>query len=345
LLLALMPLPAIAGTVTQATVERVAPDKLHISWADKDGVDVYMADRADATADTATLVSGNDQDGVYDQTVKPGTRSYFLLRDRKDGGAVRVAERLVPLEHGSNFRDIGGYPAAGGKHVRWGVIYRSGATPLLTDADVQEVKSLGLRNLVDLRSDEERAIAPSKIEGVPYNAVGYSMTAIMGGADKMKTAGNGEGVYRNLPTLLAPQMRILFSRLLAQEGPLAYNCSAGQDRTGFATALILTALGVPRDVIVADYHLSTGYRRPEYELPKIDPVAQANNPVAMYYAQYQKNPAAAKPQPLKTQDGTAFLSYAFDEIDKRYGSVENYLDKEAGVSAVDIAALRAAYLE
>src|SRR3546814_14564024 len=69
---------------------------------------------------------------------------YFRLRDQRDGGMIRVAERALPLEHGSNFRDIGGYPAAGGKHVRWGMIFRSGWTPLLNDADEQRIGALKL---------------------------------------------------------------------------------------------------------------------------------------------------------------------------------------------------------
>lgn len=161
-----------------------------------------------------------------------------------------------------------------------------------------------------------------------------------GGATK-----NGEGVYRAMPTLLAPQIRLVFQDLLARKGAVAYNCSAGQDRTGFVTTLILSALGVDRDTIVADYHLSTTYRRPEWEMPKIDTVAQANNPVAMLFARYQQNPAAAKPQPLKDPDGTAFLSHAFGEIDRKWGSVDADLEQEIGVTKVDIAALRATYLE
>src|SRR3546814_7040686 len=84
-------------------------------------------------------------------------------------------ERALPLEHGSNFRDIGGYPAAGGKHVRWGMIFRSGGTPLLNDADEQRIGALKLGEMVDLRSSEERVLAPTRIYGVRYTAVGYSM--------------------------------------------------------------------------------------------------------------------------------------------------------------------------
>ncbi len=62
--------------------------------------------------------------------------------------------------------------------------------------------------------------------------------------------------------MLAPQMRLLFNTLKRGEGPIEYNCSAGQDRTGFATALILSALGVPRETIYKDYLLSVKYRQP-----------------------------------------------------------------------------------
>lgn len=346
LLLACAPTVALADAPANSQVTRLTPDRLKISWTDRNGVDVYMADRADMTVDASKLVSANDRDGAHEISVRPATRPYFLLRDRKDGSIVRVAERLLPLEHGSNFRDIGGYPAAGGKHVRWGMIFRSGASPLLTEADQATVAELRLANMVDLRSEEERQIAPSKIYGVPYHAVGYPMRDILA---RMRLEGrdvspNG-ALYRHLPVMLAPQLRVLFSRLRANEGPIVYNCSAGQDRTGFATALILSALGVSRDVIIADYHLSTGYRRPEYETPAIDPAAFPDNAAARMFAQYRKDPRAAKPQPLKEADGTAFLSFALDEIDQRYGSVEAYLAKEVGVSAVDLAALRTTYLE
>jgi protein-tyrosine phosphatase len=109
--------------------------------------------------------------------------------------------------------------------------------------------------------------------------------------------------------------------------------------------MILSALGVSRDDILKDYHLSTSLRRPENEIPKIDVVAQADNPVAMLFAKYQQNPAAAQPKPLYSADHKAFLTDAFEEIEAKWGSVNGYLEKEAGISAADIATLRANYLE
>ncbi len=255
--------------------------------------------------------------------------------------AVAGHERLVALDHASNFRDIGGYPTRDGKHVRWSLIYRSAATPLLTPADVVRLKALGLANLVDLRSDEERVLAPTRLDGIPYSAIGYSMAAMMNAAGGFDM----KGLYHSFPTFLGPQLRIIFRDLERKREPIAYNCSAGQDRTGFVTAMILSALGVPRDVIYQDYLLSTGYRHPEYELPPIDPALAATSPVAGMLAKAQQDPRYAKPNPLFGADKVPYLTYAFDEIDAKWGSPENYLKQEVGLTTQDIDQLRALYLE
>jgi protein-tyrosine phosphatase len=335
---------AFAGSIDKAQVERTAAGELSVAWTDSDPVDVFVTGDPTGSLDKAKLVSDDDRDGRYVLGAAGLERRYFLLRDEKTKQVVTVAERLLPLEHGSNFRDIGGYPGEGGKHVRWGLIYRSGASAMLTEADVQQVRSLGLKHLVDLRSSEERVLAPTRINGVPYTAVGYSMAAMLpaGSSGEIK---NGGTLYRNFPAFLAPQLRIVFDDLLSRKGPIAFNCSAGQDRTGFVTAMILSALGTPRDVIIQDYHLSTKYRQPVNEMPKIVLAAHPNDPAAALFARYQNDPRAAIAQPLKEADGTAFLSSAFDEIDKRWGSVDSYLEQEIGLSKVDIASLRHAYLQ
>ncbi len=251
------------------------------------------------------------------------------------------ARRVVPLEQGSNFRDIGGYAAADGKHVRWGQIYRSGATAMLTSADLARIQALGLTNMVDLRSSEERVLAPTRIEGVAYSAVGYSMAEIL----RLAAQGPSGELYGRFPEMLAPQLRIVFDLLKRHEGPIAYNCSAGQDRTGFTTAMVLAALGVPRDTILQDYHLSTTYRQPRWEMAPINLAAYPDNAVAQVLARGQGARADYKPRPLYAAGGKSLLLGSFAAIDAKYGSVEAYLAKEIGVSATDIAALRAQYLD
>lgn len=333
--------PALA--LADARVERLDGETLAVRWTAARPVDVLVSDTPDAPLRRASLVSPADTDGQHRLAVPAGQRRYVLLKERGTGQWLRVAERVLPLEAGSNFRDVGGYAAAGGRHVRWGLIYRSAGQPLLTPADQAQIARLGLANLVDLRSAEERRLAPTRIQNIRDNAVGYSMTALMPKASATPIR-NGSTLYRGFPTLLAPHLRLVFDRLLNERGALAYNCSAGQDRTGFVTAMILSALGVPRATIMADYTLSTELRRPQYEMPPIDPALAASDPVARMFAAYQ-TPQAAKPTPLVEADGTPFLAGAFAEITEKYGSVEAYLEREAGLTPARRKALQAAYLE
>jgi protein-tyrosine phosphatase len=331
----------VLAKVAAADVQRTG-DRLAITWTDPAAVDLYAINRPDAplTPESRVLHDSHAGSTVIDHA---GTaRRYFVLVDTRDHTRVEVAERLIPLEQGSNFRDIGGYAAADGKRVRWGLIYRSGAQPMLTPADVATIRGLGITQLVDLRSDEERLVAPTRINGVPYTAVGYAMGDMMPAGKPLR---NGADLYRNFPRFLAPQLKVVFADLLRNDAPIAYNCSAGQDRTGFVTAIVLSALGVPYDTIVADYHLSTQYRRPEYEMPEIDPALVAANPGLKMFAAYRSRPDWKVPQPLKEADGTPFLNGAFDEIHDKWGSVDAYLAQEIGVGPADLARLRARYLQ
>jgi protein-tyrosine phosphatase len=337
LLALFVPLAAFASPPSGALVERNSPTELTVRWTSADPVDVLISDTADVASTSATLVSARDRDGKHMIANAALTRQYFLLRNTLTGEATVVAERLLPLEGGSNFRDLGGYPAADGKLIRWGKMFRSGGQAMLTATDLDRVRQLKLSNLVDLRSDEERLLAPTKIEGVAYTAIGYSMA-------KLSLSGGMEATYRGFPYMMAPQLRQIFAKLLRGEQPLAYNCSAGQDRTGFVSAMILSALGTPRETIFADYNLTTVLRKPENEMPRIDSALAATNPVAAMFASYQKEPHP-KPTPLVTADGTSFLSFSMAEIDQKWGSIDQYLETEIGLTKADIARLRLLYTE
>lgn len=342
--LALAASPALADRPTNAEVTRDGAGNIVVSWVDGNPVDVFVSDKADATFTAGGVISAADRDG-REVIAKPGlARLYFVLRDTRSGETTRVAERMLPLAQGSNFRDIGGYATGEGRHVKWGLIYRSGASPLLTEGDVAQVKALGLVDMIDLRSSEERVLAPTRLTGIRYTSIDYSMmsmmpTAAVAGANSMYE------LYRKMPAFLTPQLRIVFDDLLRRKGPIMYHCSAGQDRTGLTTAVVLSALGVPRATIIADYHLSTRLRRPEFEMPPISPAMAEANPVARMFAGYQKAPGATTPSPLKTAEGKAYLEGAFAEIDSRWGGVDGYLTREIGLTPQQLKALRLAYTE
>lgn len=274
--------------------------------------------------------------------ITAGDRRYVILVG--DGGhQTVVAERVLPLQQGSNFRDLGGYPTRDGRTVKWGKAFRSGAMPLLTGSDYGLLDQLHIGTVVDLRSLEERAIAPDLLDdrtGALFVANDYSLKPLMAQFGQ----GGGENTYRGIERILKPQFRSLFRRLVAEDGAVLYHCSAGQDRTGIATALLYDVLGVDRETILKDYHLSTTLRRPQWEMPAIDPKDHPDNLVVQYY--FARPPEKRNtPDPLFTRSGASHLAQFFVYLDDQYGGSEGYLRKELGFDDAGLAKLRATMLD
>lgn len=257
-------------------------------------------------------------------------------------------ERLLPLEGGSNFRDLGGYKAKDNKTVKRGLLFRSGAMANLTDADMAYLKRFGFQSVVDLRSQDELELYPNhwaKKQNIDYFVHPYSMADMMA---KMAKGGvteyNPAHFYSNMPKELKPQMQMYFKQLVEGQAPLVVNCAAGQDRTGFASAVLLESLGVPREAVIKDYLLSTEYRRPVNEMAGVDlEKAAETNTFAKLMLRY-KDQIKEGPKPLLTDDQTPYIVFALNSIDEQYGSVEGYLQQELGFSEQDIKKLRAQYL-
>jgi protein-tyrosine phosphatase len=336
-----------------AAASRVTADRIELHWESADPASLYVSDDPEAALEAARLLAHVDHSGVLAFPTPASPRPYFILLDERDHEITRFAERLISLQRGSNFRDLGGYPAANGKHVRWGLIYRAAAMPMLTESDYETLKGLRIASDVDFRSVEERSVAPDLIPartGARYFARDYPAIELFQppGATPPVHVSQSENLirlYRTWPTLLSVQYGSVFKSLLRHSGAVTFHCSAGQDRTGVATALVLSALGVPRSVILRDYLLSTADRQPENEMPRIDPARFPGNRIAAYYAKAQAAPDGMKAKPLLDAAGTPYLAYSFKEIEGRWGSVENYLRDVLGVGASDIDMLQRDYLE
>ncbi len=171
--------------------------------------------------------------------------------------------RLVPLDAVHNFRDLGGYRTADGRTTRWRTLFRADGLGKLTAADVDAVRPLGLRTVIDLRTRrelDEHGRFPVESHFVHFHHVSVIQS----------TWEEGTGPDPTLPVvefLLAAYTEILdvgaseFARalrVLGQPGalPAVFHCAAGKDRTGILAALVLGALGVPHPDIAADYGLT-----------------------------------------------------------------------------------------
>ncbi|MBP7952012.1 MAG: tyrosine-protein phosphatase [Sphingorhabdus sp.] len=332
-----------AMAVENAEVIRVDAETVLVRWQDADPVDIMVSDTAQLARGNKPIVKAS-RTGEATVPMPASKRGYIILRDGGDKRLTVAAERELPLEKGSNFRDLGGYKGEGGRALRWGKIYRSGALPVISETDYALLGGLGIGSIIDLRSLEEREVAGTLLDdrtGALFVANDYALAPLFASFAK----GNGENVYSGMEKLLAPQYRSIFNRLLADDGAVMFNCSAGQDRTGIASALVLSALGVERDVILKDFHLSTALRRPQNELPPLDAAKHPNNPIVQYYAAAAKKPGGIKAEPLYSKAGISHLKQFFEHIDREYGSVEGYLEAELNITAADIKKLHKLYLE
>ena len=248
---------------------------------------------------------------------------------------------------GTNFRELGGYEADEGKHVKWGQIWRGIPTCKLTEeADRAKLDALGLRLILDLRSVEEAKKEPDYVpDGARLVQIcglcaedGHEIAFAPGDIDRlMASAPEGYDVPRVLYRRMLTgnkAFKELFRALEAGETPILFHCSAGKDRTGVAAMLILLALGASDETICADYAQTNVCRRAEIEAvmqEHADEIAADPSCRNHYYRMAGVSPEAAP--------------FVLDTIRSQFGSAENYLEAEYGLTPARLMRLRRMYLE
>jgi protein-tyrosine phosphatase len=240
--------------------------------------------------------------------------------------------RHLNLTGASNFRDLGGYPTRDGRNVRWRQIFRSNHLGHITETDSEILRGLGIRSAFDFRGTEERGAAACGLAEIAVHSLPIEPTVVA--TLRTRLAANGalspaDGLdvmrdsYRNYVRYNTPRFRALFSHLLEDRTPLVIHCTAGKDRTGFACALILHALGVPDDLIAEDYLLTNRF--------------------------YRRDPHASDlPEEVKAVLGSvqaSFLAAAFEAISAEYGDLECYFSDGLGLGAAERTSLEARYLD
>ncbi len=239
-----------------------------------------------------------------------------------------------------NFRDIGGATGFGGRRVRSGRLFRSEALLEPTAEDAAVLATHGVTLVCDLRSESERLHAPNRwwaaqgVERAEFDLLaGFSQGAgpwsalrrdpgRTGGEEAMRT------VYEGMPAAAAPHWAPLVENVLATEGAVLIHCTAGKDRTGFVSAILLAALGVERPAIMTDYLASRGRRT--------ERVAEATR--RLVQAQVGEVSLDALEALLDVEE--SYLDTSFEVIEAQYGGLAVYLEA-AGAGPDRIAALQA----
>ena len=179
---------------------------------------------------------------------------------------------MVVLEGARNCRDLGGYPTAGGRHVRTGALYRSDRLSTLTPDDLEELGGRGIRTVVDFRAGPEVERDRSRLwPGVTSHIslpVGDTVDGDISMVDQI-FEGRLRSVSEDDMTELYLKMIGTYGERFAQlvaiaadvdHLPMLFHCTAGKDRSGIASALLLEALGVDRETVLDDYCLSNELR-------------------------------------------------------------------------------------
>jgi protein-tyrosine phosphatase len=312
-----------------------------LSWhaTGVDGVRVFASENPEQF-DLAHPVATGGAGGQSVVHLQNPAHWYFeLVPD--SGAPLTIAQRSLHLPHAVNFRDAGGYRTTDGHWVRMGLIYRSNALSGLTPVEVARLSGLGLKVVDDLRTAEERTRAPDpEVTGASHDVMDMLAgdSAVLHDMIAAKRAGNPQQaasqmladikeIYRDFVRLPSARISLrLFLIQLAdrQNLPVAFHCTAGKDRTGWAQAVLLTILGVPRDKIMEDYLLTNASFADSA-------VAMGQRIVPGIDAETARRLIAADP---------ADLDAAFDEVRLRYGTFDNYLHKGLGLDDRTVAAIR-----
>ena len=252
--------------------------------------------------------------------------------------------RILRLEGAVNLRDFGGYATEDGGRVATRRLYRCGTLADLTDGGKRAFAELDVKLICDLRRGDEKAAEPTpELAGAPGrleipidpgSAVVMRERLTERGLTLKERIDFMVGINRDLASNHAEDYARMFERLLElEDGAFLVHCSAGKDRTGFACALILHALGVSEATVFEDYLLTNEAMDYEgYVLKRIrshlwtDLEADRESTMALF---------GVRPE---------YLRSAYDAIAAEFEGVEHYIEQAIGLDSAARQRLRSRYV-
>lgn len=340
-----------AESITQAQAQ-YEKQAYQLTWSQSvtSPVDILVS-RSSSVMDAKVIAEDVSASNFQWQPDNSEQRYYFFIKP-ENGQPVMTTTRLVPLEGGRNFRDIGGYQTTTGKTVKWGKIYRSGALSSLTADDYTLINELDIGTVVDFRTTTERSSEVTKWAGKKPEMINrdYEMDFDMGELGKvLKDPNLSREKVENMmakmyPSILEDQTQnytAMFDSLVEKDSSLLFHCTAGKDRTGISAALVLAVLGVDKQTIIDDYMATNQYLDPKALMPKEDTEMDPKYAAMLkFFATLPEDvvqPLMGVTQPL--------IESAITAMEAKHGTILEYVKQEFDVSEQDIIVLRAKYLQ
>ena len=267
---------------------------------------------------------------------EPGKRFYFFL-ETEDGTVLTAASRAMEIAGVDNFRDMGGYPTQDGRTVKWGRFFRGGPLYGLNEKEQAAVEGLGIKKIFDYRTlreaEQEPDTIPAHAEHIWLCAVPneerflrFADRSVMAHLKTIQTADDAQAAFQLFLDLYAakPFDNEAYQRMLnalddPQGVPLMQHCSAGKDRTGVGSALLLIALGVDEKTAVEDYLLTRVFRE------------EANNHRLQRMALEDITPEALWMMRMMMTVSEELIFSALNAIKGKYSSYEVFFREEYGI--------------
>ena len=329
----------------RANVIRRGDDCVEIRWnptADAPGVTIYRGDSPDRIEIDTPVAHVNDGHSVMLAGLDPG-RPHFFKLVAADGAGLIVGERRPAVEGAPNLRDLGGYETTDGRRVKWGRIFRSSNLGRLTDRGLDQIKRIGINLVCDFRTEAEARKLPNRFPDsaavvyvrLPIQHGEFEPTSVFdrikkGDCDWISEDFMIQGYIDSVDRYADLWARLFTLLSEPRNRPLLFHCTGGKDRTGAAAALILLALGVPTETVVADYGLSDGYN------------VDVRHTIYEHLRPFGVD--IAKVEPYFTAPESRIRAL-LEHVAARYGSAVDYLVQRAGTSEKTIALLRDDLLE
>ncbi|WP_267401652.1 MULTISPECIES: tyrosine-protein phosphatase [unclassified Chryseobacterium] len=243
-------------------------------------------------------------------------------------------EKDIKIKKVHNFREVANIKNIDGRTLKSGKFYRSGHLHQLKKKSFDEIEKLGIKEIIDLRNSKEIAQKPDHL---PSDIVYKNYSAFEDEGDQLDQAKklvlkgkvNGSDAdkrmldfYKDYVIENPEIIKKIITEILESDQPILYHCTAGKDRTGIITALILTILKFNKETIYNDYLLSNNYRK-----KLVDKRLNLANNLHFLYPKMDVS-VLEKLSWVETD----YLDAAFDEINKKYGSIDIYIQYVLGIS-------------
>lgn len=243
-------------------------------------------------------------------------------------------EKELKVKKVHNFRAVGNIKNTEGRTLKEGMFYRSAHLHKLKKKSFKQFSELGITEIIDLRNSKEIFQSPDRLpNGITYKK--YSAFEDEGDqlsqARKLVLKGKVNAsdadkrmvdFYREYVTENPETIKTIITEIMESEKPILYHCTAGKDRTGIVTALILTILKFDKETIYNEYLLSNNFRK-----PLVDKRLQLANNLHFLYPKMDLQVLEKLSWVEKR-----YLDAAFEEINKKYGSTDAYIQQVLGIS-------------